>query len=95
MNIEPTPPLADPHPAGGNRLLFAVPLTLREANDFVAQFHRHNGRTARDGGKFALGASTGNEQAFGKGLATGLRSTKISLADAAGAGFGKSKQEIR
>jgi hypothetical protein len=35
-----------------------VPITLREANDFVEQFHRHNGRTSRDGGKFALGAAT-------------------------------------
>jgi hypothetical protein len=34
-----------------------VPITLREANDFVEQFHRHNGRTARNGGKFAIGAS--------------------------------------
>jgi len=34
-----------------------VPITLREANDFVANFHRHNGRTARNGGKFAIGAS--------------------------------------
>lgn len=32
-----------------------VPITLREANDFVENFHRHNGRTARDGGKFAIG----------------------------------------
>jgi hypothetical protein len=31
-------------------------MTLREANDFVEQFHRHNGRTSRDGGKFAIGA---------------------------------------
>ena len=31
------------------------PITLREANDFVQNFHRHNGRTARDGGKFAIG----------------------------------------
>lgn len=37
--------------------LIAIPLSLREANDFVAQFHRHNGRTVRDGGKFAIGAS--------------------------------------
>lgn len=41
--------------------LFAVPMTLREANEFVQSFHRHNGRTARDGGKFAIGASTGTE----------------------------------
>lgn len=41
--------------------LFAVPLTLREANDFVAQFHRHNGRTSRDGGKFAIGCSDGDQ----------------------------------
>jgi hypothetical protein len=38
-----------------------IPITLREANDFVEQFHRHNGRTARDGGKFAIGATTGEE----------------------------------
>lgn len=33
------------------------PLTLREANDFVQNFHRHNKRTPRDGGKFAVGAT--------------------------------------
>jgi len=31
------------------------PITLREANAFVASFHRHNGPTARNGGKFAIG----------------------------------------
>lgn len=31
-------------------------MTLREANDFVTSFHRHSGRTSRDGGKFAIGA---------------------------------------
>lgn len=36
-------------------------MSLREANDFVEQFHRHNKRTSRDGGKFAIGASTGDE----------------------------------
>lgn len=41
--------------------LAVCPLTLREANDFVASFHRHNGRTARNGGKFALGATFGTE----------------------------------
>lgn len=35
--------------------LTLCPITLREANDFVAQFHRHNGRSARNGGKFAIG----------------------------------------
>lgn len=35
--------------------LCLVPVTLRAANDFVAQYHRHNGRTSRDGGKFAIG----------------------------------------
>lgn len=39
--------------------LHIVPMTLREANNFVEQFHRHNGRTTRDSGKFAVGASTG------------------------------------
>ena len=31
------------------------PITLREANDFVEAFHRHSKRTARNGGKFAIG----------------------------------------
>ncbi len=35
-----------------------VPITLREANDFVEQHHRHNGRTSRNGGKFAIGCGT-------------------------------------
>lgn len=35
--------------------LSLVPVTLREANDFVAEHHRHNGRTARNGGKWAIG----------------------------------------
>ena len=39
--------------------LIAVPLTLREANDLVSQFHRHSKRTSRDGGKFAVGVSDG------------------------------------
>jgi hypothetical protein len=37
--------------------MIVVPMTLREANDFIEAFHRHNGRTSRDGGKFAIGAS--------------------------------------
>ncbi|GIW81476.1 MAG: hypothetical protein KatS3mg105_3283 [Gemmatales bacterium] len=40
--------------------LFVVPISLREANDFVANFHRHCGRTVRNGGKFAIGASDGD-----------------------------------
>lgn len=32
-----------------------VPLTLREANDFVEAWHRHSARTSNDGGKFAIG----------------------------------------
>lgn len=38
------------------KTLFVIPISLREANDFVTSFHRHNGRTAWDGGKFAIGA---------------------------------------
>ena len=38
-------------------MLTVIPMSLREANDFVGQFHRHNGRTSRDGGKFAIGAA--------------------------------------
>lgn len=41
--------------------MIVVPLTLREANDFVASYHRHNGRTARNGGKFAVGADEADE----------------------------------
>lgn len=45
----PTPPLQ-----------FRVrPITLRAANDFVQAHHRHNGRTSRDGGKFALSCEYG------------------------------------
>ena len=45
--------------------LFAVPMSLKEANAFVESFHRHsqptnaNGRPG--GGKFAIGASNGDE----------------------------------
>jgi len=46
---------------GGGSGLGLVPCTLREANDFVASFHRHNGRTARNGGKWAVGAEVGGE----------------------------------
>jgi hypothetical protein len=41
--------------------LSTVPLTLRKANDFVAEHHRHNGRTSRNGGKFAIGVAEGEE----------------------------------
>lgn len=33
---------------------YIAPTTLRKANDFVACHHRHTGRTARNGGKFAI-----------------------------------------
>jgi hypothetical protein len=36
-----------------------IPVTLREANDFVSDYHRHNGRTQRDGGRFAIGLAEG------------------------------------
>jgi hypothetical protein len=41
--------------------MIIVPMTLREANDFVEQFHRHSRRTSRDGGRFAIGASSGEQ----------------------------------
>lgn len=37
------------------------PSTLRRANDFVAVHHRHCGRTARNGGKFAIEAVVNDE----------------------------------
>lgn len=43
------------------KTLTVIPITLRETNDFVTSFHRHNGRTTRDGGKFAIGATTGEQ----------------------------------
>jgi len=39
-------------------MLQLIPITLREANDFVAEYHRHNGRTSRNGGKFAIACGT-------------------------------------
>jgi hypothetical protein len=38
-----------------------IPFTLRKANDFVQLHHRHNGRTARDGGKFAIALASGEQ----------------------------------
>ena len=38
-----------------------VPTTLRRANDFVDCHHRHTGRTARNGGKFAIGLACGGK----------------------------------
>ena len=37
--------------------IIAVPMTMREANEFVASFHRHNKPVA--GARFAIGASDG------------------------------------
>lgn len=39
--------------------LRVVPCSLRKANDFVQVYHRHNLRTSRDGGKFAIAAAVG------------------------------------
>lgn len=38
-----------------------VPMTLREANDFVERWHRHSARTSNDGGKFAIGLQHGGQ----------------------------------
>jgi hypothetical protein len=40
-------------------MLTAVPIDLREAREFVRNFHRHN--AAPVGGKFAIGASDGEQ----------------------------------
>jgi hypothetical protein len=42
-------------------LLTLVPMSLAKANDFVSLLHRHNGRTARNGGKFAIGVLHGTK----------------------------------
>jgi hypothetical protein len=39
--------------------LFAVPMDLREANEFVANFHRHNKPVP--GARFSVGAGDGSE----------------------------------
>jgi hypothetical protein len=36
-----------------------IPCSLRDANDFVSAHHRHNGRTSRDGGRFAIAVADG------------------------------------
>ncbi len=36
---------------------YMVPITLRAANDFIELYHRHNGRTSRNGGKYAIGVA--------------------------------------
>ncbi len=41
--------------------LRVVPCSLRKANDFVEVFHRHNLRTSRDGGKFAIAVADGSD----------------------------------
>lgn len=33
-----------------------TPITIKNANNFVNQYHRHNKKTANGGGKFAIGA---------------------------------------
>lgn len=38
-----------------------VPLTLRIANDFVEEWHRHSSRTNNDGGKYAIGLEVDGE----------------------------------
>jgi len=38
-----------------------IPLSLREANDFVDAHHRHSARTSNDGGKFAIGLEMAGE----------------------------------
>lgn len=40
--------------------MIIIPLTLRQANDFVEQHHRHSARTSNDGGKFAIGLRDGD-----------------------------------
>ncbi len=39
-------------------MLSVIPCSLRKANDFVETYHRHNLRTSRDGGKFAVAVAS-------------------------------------
>lgn len=56
-----------------------VPISLREANDFVENDHRHSGRTSRDGGKFAIGC--GDDAAGLAGVAIVGNPVSASLMD--------------
>lgn len=40
-------------------MLIAVPVTLKEANQFVVSYHRHSKPIPNNGGKWAIGASDG------------------------------------
>lgn len=42
---------------GGKRMLEVCPMTLKEANAFVEQYHRHHGPVV--GHKFSIGCSDG------------------------------------
>lgn len=46
-----------------------IPISLKQANNFVEIHHRHNGRTAVDGGKFAIAASYKNQGIVGVAIA--------------------------
>lgn len=58
-----------------------VPLTLREANDFVEKHHRHSARTSNDGGKFAIGLELDGELVgvaiFGRPVARLLQQDRL------------------
>lgn len=43
----------------GNRKIFLVPISLKEANAFVEQHHRHHGKVT--GHKFSIGCSDGEK----------------------------------
>jgi hypothetical protein len=69
MNILDSFPKTEPEPKIigqcneiSKAVLQVAPTTLRKANDFVALHHRHNGRTARNGGKFAISLLLDGEQ---------------------------------
>jgi hypothetical protein len=55
--LEPAPHIPIPldEEAASSDRPYLVPMTLRKSNDFVAAYHRHNGRTSRNGGKWSCG----------------------------------------
>lgn len=55
-----------------------VPITLRGANDFVEDYHRHNGRTSRDGGKWAVSVCSISEFLPRKVVGVGIVGNPLS-----------------
>ena len=45
--------------------MILIPITLKEANEFVDQFHRHQKKVANNGGKFAIACGSEDDGLIG------------------------------